>query len=225
MSIIGHQLRHEPADSLITANLFDAFQLSNWLHCIEPFEILIVPGLRGSGDAHWQSRWDRLLRSYGISVTRVRQSDWSRPDYNVWKESFIMAYERCRRPVLIVAHSLGATLTVRVATECNLTKVGGALLVAVADVEQHDGRDAALVRTFAPLPYAVMNFPTFFLFSRNDPWLKVRRARQLARAWNASLFDCGRRGHIGDDIQLGEWTEGLSALTTLATYAAYARHC
>ncbi|MBO1361871.1 alpha/beta hydrolase [Acetobacter sacchari] len=220
MPIIGCQQRTEPLHSLRTTERHDAFQLSHWFRCIEPFDILIVPGLRGSSEAHWQSRWDRLLRSYGISVMRVRQPNWTHPDYNVWKENFIKAYDRCRRPVLIVAHSLGATLTVRVATECNLTNIGGALLVAVADVEQHEGRDADLVRTFAPLPSSVMNFPSFLLFSRNDPWLKVRRARQLARAWNASLFDCGRLGHIGEDTQLGEWAEGLSALTTLATYAA-----
>ena len=41
--------------------------------------VLVVPGLNGSGPAHWQS-WIEGL----IGAQRVHQDDWSRPDIDSW---------------------------------------------------------------------------------------------------------------------------------------------
>jgi predicted alpha/beta hydrolase family esterase len=38
-------------------------------------DILIVPGVNGSGPDHWQTRWERKLST----ARRVEQADWDSP--------------------------------------------------------------------------------------------------------------------------------------------------
>ncbi len=43
-------------------------------------DILIVPGWLNSGPDHWQSRWERNLKT----ARRIHQDDWHAPDRNAW---------------------------------------------------------------------------------------------------------------------------------------------
>jgi len=43
-------------------------------------DILIIPGLTDSGPDHWQSRWQRKLKT----AVRVKQADWDRPLIGDW---------------------------------------------------------------------------------------------------------------------------------------------
>ena len=43
-------------------------------------DILIVPGLTGSGPDHWQTRWQERLKT----ARRVEQDDWDRPQRAAW---------------------------------------------------------------------------------------------------------------------------------------------
>ena len=74
-------------------------------------DILIVPGLRGSGPTHWQSRWESKLSS----ARRVVQTDWENPRRADWEETLARAIVECRRPAVIVAHSLGVATVLHVA--------------------------------------------------------------------------------------------------------------
>ncbi|MBB2205823.1 RBBP9/YdeN family alpha/beta hydrolase [Gluconacetobacter takamatsuzukensis] len=183
---------------------------------LAPFEIVIVPGLYGSGPGHWQSRWTGLLRRQGITVRRVVQHDWANPTPQAWSQGLHQAMRACRRPAILVAHSLGAVLVARQAGTPALRMVAGALLVAPADVEQHTGPDAARVAAFAPLPVTPLPFPTLLVASRNDEWLSTPRAQTLATQWGATPIDAGRLGHIGNTSGVGLWPNGLSALLHLA---------
>ncbi|MCH4092669.1 RBBP9/YdeN family alpha/beta hydrolase [Acetobacter sp.] len=175
------------------------------------FDVLIVPGLDGSGERHWQSLWKNFLIHKGISVYTVKQADWTSPDLGTWRKTLVSSVQRCTRPVLVVAHSLGALLTVH----CAELNVAGALLVAPADAEEARASDRMRVRDFAPLPQDAVRFPSVLVTSDNDEWLSPARARFMADCWGAELFPAGRVGHIGNRENLGIWREGFGALEKL----------
>src|SRR6218665_709368 len=93
--------------------------------------MLIVPGLNGSTEGHWQRHW---LADHPEAVL-VEQSDWTDPNPAKWLhrlEQAVLAHPGA----LVVAHSLGAILTARLAASPVAPLVGGALLVAPADIER-----------------------------------------------------------------------------------------
>ena len=77
------------------------------------FDILIIPGLGGSGSGHWQSRWEAKLST----ARRVEQDNWQNPRLEYWRDRIVAAVESARRPVLLVAHSLGVTAVAHAAPE------------------------------------------------------------------------------------------------------------
>ncbi len=97
-------------------------------------DILIVPGLGNSGPDHWQSRWERKLPT----AQRVEQADWNAPDREGWVGTLCAAIAAARRPVVLVAHSLGCMTVALAAAELARNAVRGAFLVAPADVERPD---------------------------------------------------------------------------------------
>ncbi|EHH68753.1 RBBP9/YdeN family alpha/beta hydrolase [Gluconobacter morbifer] len=174
-------------------------------------EPLLVPGLFGSGPGHWQSRWEA---TYGFR--RVTQKSWEHPVPEDWEAALTEAITRAAtesgRRVLLVAHSLGAVLTVRWLNRHNADRIAGAFLVAPADIEHAANPAAARLAAFAPLPENPLPVPSALVFSRNDEWLSVPRARHLARKWRSDLRDAGQVGHIGSSDPLEDWTPGLKAL-------------
>src|SRR5262245_22339079 len=92
--------------------------------------IIIVPGLGGSGHGHWQSLWGRRYPR----TMRVEQDDWDRPDRSQWLARFAEV-ARPRPDAIIVAHSLGCALVAHFAQQRPDIVIGGALLVAPADVD------------------------------------------------------------------------------------------
>lgn len=180
------------------------------------FEIIIVPGLDGSARHHWQSNWQRFFRAGSISVGRVRQEIWSKPDYESWIATLTAAVKKSKKPVLLVGHSLGSLLIAHAAKEGLLPDtVAGALLVAPADVENGPQQERLRVAAFKPVPLSPLPFPSLVVGSRNDPWLSVARARTFARHWGAFFVDAGRKGHIGNQCDLGYWLDGLLFLDRL----------
>jgi predicted alpha/beta hydrolase family esterase len=172
-------------------------------------QILIVPGLGGSGPDHWQSYWER---SYP-GARRVTQSDWYRPVRSLWLEHLATAVDSTPGAIL-VGHSLGCALIAHLACRRPDLKVGGALLVAPADV---DGKDCVLpqVREFAPMPIERLPFRTVVVASMNDPYMTIERARFLAKAWGAGLVNAGSCGHINAAAGFGPWPAGEKILDEL----------
>ncbi|NVN37370.1 RBBP9/YdeN family alpha/beta hydrolase [Komagataeibacter swingsii] len=186
------------------------------LQALAGFAVVIVPGLDGSGPHHWQSRWELFLRLHGVTVHRVQQENWTRPTYHDWKAQLQRTVRACRQPVILVAHSLGAILSVRMASEQGADGVVAAFLVAPADIDHHHGPDSGRVADFAPLPATPLPFPAMLLASQDDEWLSMSRARVLATQWRATLVDAGMVGHIGNHAHVGLWPAGMQALDDLA---------
>ena len=170
--------------------------------------VLIIPGLGGSGAEHWQSRWQPRL-----NATRVEQADWDRPDRADWIARIDRAVAACNQPPILIAHSMSCAVVVRWAAE-HKRSVHSALLVAPADIES-DTHTPPETHVFRPLPMKPLPFPTIVAVSRNDPYVAFERAVQMAKAWDAELFDAGNAGHINSAAGFGEWPDGERLLQRL----------
>ena len=172
---------------------------------ISDFDILIIPGLGGSGPDHWQSRWEAKLST----ARRVEQHNWDSPRLEDWTGRIIAAVEGARRPVLLLAHSLGVTAVVHAAPNLPAGVVRGAFLVAPP-------ADSVLVEAagpgFTPLPRAPLPFPSVLVASRNDPFAPYEESEEISYAWGSRLLDAGEAGHLNMDSGHGPGPEGLMSL-------------
>jgi predicted alpha/beta hydrolase family esterase len=167
-------------------------------------KILIVPGLHGSGDGHWQTWW----RQDNLDALLVEQDDWANPDAARWLYRLERAVAANPR-ALIVAHSLGSVLAARLASSSVAPLVGGALLVAPADIN----RTASLHRRtyeFGEMPRDPLPFPSLVVASRDDVYMSFRKALDLAAAWRSPVHDLGYAGHINIASGFGRWTGGYA---------------
>jgi predicted alpha/beta hydrolase family esterase len=180
-------------------------------------DILIVPGWSSSGPDHWQSRWERNLKT----ARRVEQANWYKPDKDAWVSRIVEEVAGSVRPVVLVAHSLGVVAVAHAAAKLArlpAKPVKGAFLVAPADAES--GKDWPVTEGhtfdgseggFAPIPRARLPFPSALIASTNDPYCSIERARELAAAWGAALIESGDLGHINTASGHGPWPDGLLA--------------
>lgn len=171
--------------------------------------ILVIPGLHGSGPGHWQRHWADEVED----VRLIEQDDWDRPTLAAWSKRVIDAIEAAPGAFL-AAHSLGAVLSVHLATTHRDLPIAGLLLVAPADVDRHVVTRPFLA-SFAPLPLAPLGHPAIVVASRNDPWMSFERARVLADMWEAGFVDAGKTGHINAESGLGRWDDGLALIERL----------
>ena len=167
-------------------------------------DILFVPGYSNSGPDHWQSRWQRKLST----ARRVEQEDWHAPVRDAWVSRLAEAVESCRRPVVLVAHSLGVVTVVHAAPLLPRGIVRGGFLVALPDLEEADDMPA-VDNAFAPIPRDPLPFPSLLVASRSDPYCTYERAEDFAFAWGSALLDAGNAGHINTGSGFGPWPEGL----------------
>lgn len=166
-------------------------------------DILIVPGFKGSGENHWQTRWENKLSS----ASRVQMGDWHKPVFEDWKENLVKAVHAATKPVVLVGHSLGAQVIVHAAPEIG-KKVAGAFLVAPPEVENEGIRPRHLL-TFGPYCREPLTFPSFTVASRNDQFCNYNKAEEMAASWGSYLIDAGESGHIDSASGHGPWPEGL----------------
>jgi predicted alpha/beta hydrolase family esterase len=156
--------------------------------------LFTVPGYTGSGPQHWQSLWEAA----DPTIRRIDRGNWSHPD----AEKMAMAIEAAvrgvgRQPIVLVAHSCGATAVAHWSARFN-RRIEGAFLVAPPDSD-----DSAL---------ATLSFPTVVIASENDPHCTFDRAREFAHAWGATLISAGKAGHINTASGHGPWPAGWRQL-------------
>jgi predicted alpha/beta hydrolase family esterase len=166
-------------------------------------DILIIPGLTGSGPDHWQSRWEAKLST----ARRVAQDDWDRPQRDPWVARLVDAVAGATRPAVLVAHSLGVLTVVHAAPQLP-AKVAGAFLVAPPD-ETALATLPEIDPAFMPIPRAPLPFPATLVASDNDPYCGLAVAEDLSFAWGAAFANAGAAGHINTESGHGPWPEGL----------------
>lgn len=165
-------------------------------------DILIVPGYTNSGPDHWQSRWEKKLRT----ARRVEQDAWSKPVREDWVQRMAEAVNATTRPVVIVAHSLGVATAVQAIPHYR-RKIAGGFFVAPPEVANPTIRPRHLM-TFGPYPRDPLPFPSLVIASRNDPFGSFEEADDIAAAWGSLFIDAGESGHINAESGHGPWPEG-----------------
>lgn len=170
------------------------------------FNILIVPGYHGSGEAHWQS-W---LEGELPQARRVSGIDWEQPVLHAWSKAIVQELDRSPYPTIIVAHSFGC-LASALAIAQRPQSVAGAILVAPADPErfglfgartEQDRNDASI----APyLPGSELNTLGLIIGSANDPWMKLQHGYAWAKRWGMAFHNAGQVGHINIESGFGPW--------------------
>ena len=175
---------------------------------LKDFSVLLLPGLGGSGPDHWQTYWEKAFPDF----RRVKQSNWETPDYSDWAPRLTEAVEASARPVILVAHSLGTSLTMRWSFDqpAAAKKVAGAFLVAPTDRDKFDSKPGGSpVRGFGGMILKRLPFRSAVVASRDDDRVSFGRAEAFAAAWGSTLVDAGNLGHMGSAAQLGVWPFGL----------------
>lgn len=87
-------------------------------------DIIILPGIGGSGEAHWQTRWEKS----NPEMRRFQPADWEKPDLADWISALERAVGASATPPLLVAHSLACLLVLAAgffACRCRSISCGG----------------------------------------------------------------------------------------------------
>ena len=171
------------------------------------FTVLIVPGVGGSGSEHWQTFWEEAFPEF----QRVQQADWDKPVYSEWAARLSDAVSKSTKPVVLVGHSLGTSLTIRWSLDnpALAKKVAGAFLVAPTDRDRFANVPDSPVQGFGSMILQRLPFASAVVASRDDDRVSFERAEVFAKAWGATLIDAGSHGHLGSAAQLGVWPFGL----------------
>lgn len=173
-------------------------------------KVLILPGLFNSGEAHWQSDWERQFPEFH----RVEQQDWETPIAADWVERLNQEIEAAGAEVVLVAHSLAVTLITLWAQQYpESRKVRGALMVAPSDTEAPSYPPGT--SGFTPMSTQRLPFPTVVVASTDDPYVTLERAKTFSRAWGSELVWLENAGHINGQTGYGPWPEGLELLGRL----------
>jgi predicted alpha/beta hydrolase family esterase len=166
-------------------------------------DTLILPGLNGSTDEHWQRHWARDRHDSHV----VEQENWSCPNLGDWRRRVENAIDASPGGVWLVAHSLGCVLTASLAGHRAASRIRGALLVAPCDLETTETLHPCVVN-FGSMPQRPLPFPSLVIGSLNDPYMSVEKLRQTARNWGSALIDIGAAGHINIASGFGRWKAG-----------------
>lgn len=157
---------------------------------------LIIPGLHGSGDGHWQTWWQERDRN----ALRVEQDDWAIPDLNAWSTKVHQAVDELRGDVWLIAHSFGCLVSLHVALQ-RPERIRGIFLVAPADPDKFAAAHL--------WQQSDLTFPTVVVASRTDPWLHFDKAKLWAKSLGSQFVDLGDVGHINVESGHGAWQEGF----------------
>lgn len=175
-------------------------------------EMIILPGIGGSGETHWQTHWERS----GARTRRFQPMDWDRPELSDWIEALDSAVATAGKAPFLVAHSL-ACLLVAHWQQASARPVAGAFLVAVPDPTS----DAfpAEAAGFAQVPQQRFRFPSLIVASSNDPFGGIDYARARAAQWGSGIVEVGALGHINGKSGLADWPSGRALFQAFAAGA------
>lgn len=166
---------------------------------------LIVPGLNGSPEGHWQQHWLRDRPDARL----VDQENWNCPVLSQWQARLEAALDAVDNGAFIVAHSLGCVLTASLANRPSARKVKGALLVAPADLDKVEALHPCVV-SFGVKPLQTLPFPSLVIGSLNDPYMDASDLSRHVEGWGSQLVNLGAVGHINIASGFGRWEEGYA---------------
>lgn len=164
-------------------------------------DIIILPGIGGSGEEHWQTHWERS----NPRARRFQPTNWNQPDLSDWIAALDRAVAATEEAPLLVAHSL-ACLLIAHWQRASPLPVAGAFLVAVPDPKSEVF--PAEAAGFADVPQDRFRFPSLIVASSDDPYGTIGYARAQAARWGSGIVEAGALGHINGRSGLGDWPIG-----------------
>ncbi len=174
--------------------------------------LITLPGIGGSGPAHWQTLWEQNYRG----LRRFQPASWDQPDLADWIAALDRAVRAEPSPPLIIAHSLANVLLAHWASRKDHPAIKGALMVAPPDPFGPNYPSADAPSFCGALPVGRLPFPAVVLSSSNDPYSAPAFARAAAVGWGAALVELGPLGHINSASGLEDWPQGWGLLTAFA---------
>lgn len=174
---------------------------------------VIVPGINGSGETHWQSVWEA---EWGPYASRIEPASWDEPDLEDWRRAIDRA-AGADRDVVLVAHSLGC-LAVADWVVRGGRGVRGVFLVAPPDSAGPAFPAEAV--TFTGLDATPLGVPGLVVSSDDDPYCTADVAQALADAWGLDRISAGSAGHLNSASGLGRWDFGRALLTAFTAGAS-----
>lgn len=172
-------------------------------------KLVTVPGIQGSDEAHWQSRWETSL---GSGVVRIAPSSWLAPDLTDWSQAISAAVTESHSEVVLVAHSLGCLAVTHWVNDFPEGGVAGVLLVAPPDPEGPEFPDKE-APTFLDVDIRPVGLPGLVVTSDDDPYCDRAGALRLCTGWDLPRISMGKQGHLNSSSGLGSWEAGWNLLT------------
>ena len=176
-------------------------------------DIVILPGIGGSGEWHWQTRWEKS----NPRNRRFQPADWNQPELKDWIAALDRAVVAAPTPPLLVVHSL-ACLLVAHWQQVPAAPVAGAFLVAVPNPQSPAFPVEAT--SFANPPQGKFRFPSLIITSANDPYGTIEYARERASQWGSGIVEVGELGHVNEASGLEDWPLGKALLAAFTAGVA-----
>lgn len=164
-------------------------------------DIIMLPGLGGSGDDHWQTLWEKQYPR----MRRFQPSSWDRPILTDWIAALDREIARSKTPPILIAHSLACQLVAHWAP-LQKKQILGAFVVAPPDPTGEVY--LAEAASFANPPRQRLPFPSMLVTSTDDPYGPYNYSRDSAEIWGSTFVDVGPLGHINSASGLGDWPDG-----------------
>jgi uncharacterized protein len=187
--------------------------------------VVLVPGLRGHVEDHWQTRLAAALPGARMVAPLGRTN----PALQARVTLLDQAVEQVAGPVILVAHSAGVLVTAHWAAQYSPTRVVGALLatppaLATELPPEYPSIDALRVHGWLPIPRQPLPFPSIVATSDDDPLSNPVRVRALARAWGSRLHPLGAVGHLNPASGYGDWPGAVPLIDELRQATVRPQH-
>ena len=178
--------------------------------------VVLVPGLRGHVEDHWQTRLAGSMPGARM-VPPLGRTD---PSLLARVTLLDRVIEEVPGPVVLVAHSAGVLVTAHWAERYNPTRVVGALLATppvFADElpAEYPSVERLRAHGWLPIPRSPLPFPSIVAASSNDPLGNPVRLRGLAASWGSRVHDLGPVGHLNPASGFGDWPEAVELIDQL----------
>jgi predicted alpha/beta hydrolase family esterase len=178
--------------------------------------VVLVPGLRGHVEDHWQT----LLAVTLPNVRTVPPLGRNEPSLEARVTLLDRIVEDVDGPVVIVAHSAGVLVTVHWAATYEGTSVVGALLATPPAFAAELPPEYPSIRRlrdngWLPIPRRPLPFPSILATSTDDALGNPVRLRAMANAWGSREYSLGAVGHLNRASGFGSWPEATSLIEQL----------
>jgi predicted alpha/beta hydrolase family esterase len=182
--------------------------------------LVVVPGLRGSVEDHWQTRLAATLPNARVVPPLGR----TQPSLHARVTMLQRVVAQTPGPVVLVAHSAGCLVTVHWASWYRGSSVVGALLATPPTLATELPPEYPSIRDlrgngWLPIPRLPLPFPSIVAASGNDPLANPVRLHALARAWGSRVHLLGAVGHLNPASGFGHWPGALPLLDELLAEA------